>query len=226
VIARVTAIILALALTACARAPAPAPTIAEDHPDFATIYVLARDWHTDIGIPLEPAIGPFTIFRSIFPGAEFLTFGFGERDFVENDDNGFGDKFQALLPGPGILMVTALPSPPPEGFRADERDLTEVIPIRVSQQGYDRLVDFIWQTLQHTPDNRPIKLKDGPFPGRAFYASAAGYWGGYTCNTWTADALDTAGLPIDGNGILFAHQIIDRARAIAAARVGGSVAGE
>ena len=220
-ITRVAALVLAFALAACARAPAPPPATADDHPDFATIYVLARDWHTDIGVPLEPAIGPFTIFRSIFPGAETLTFGFGERDFMQKADNGFADKFQALLPGPGILMITALATPPPDGFRADERDLTEVIPLRVSRAGYDRLIAFIWQTLQHTPDNRPVKLKDGPFPGRAFYASAAGYWGGYTCNTWTADALDTAGLPIDGNGILFAHQIVDRARAIAAARGGG-----
>jgi len=196
----------------------PPPASADDQPDFATIYVLARDWHTDLGIPIEPSIGPFAIFRAIFPGAEVLTFGFGERDFMQNADNDFADEVAAVLPGPGILMLTALASPPPEGFRADDRDLTEVIPIRVSRAGFDRLVDFVWQTLQHTPDNRPIKLKDGPFPGREFYASATGYWGGYTCNTWTADALDSAGLPIDGDGILFAHQIVDRARAIAAAQ--------
>jgi uncharacterized protein with von Willebrand factor type A (vWA) domain len=33
---------------------------------------------------------------------------------------------------------------------------------------------------------------------------------GHTCNTWTAEALRTAGLSVNASGVLFAGQVLDQ----------------
>jgi hypothetical protein len=57
-----------------------------------------------------------------------------------------------------------------------------------------------------------MRIADGPYPGSLFYASSGTYSGFYTCNTWTADALRVGGLPVSSDGVLFAGQVMDRAR--------------
>ena len=49
-----------------------------------------------------------------------------------------------------------------------------------------------------------------------FYGATPTYSGFYTCNTWTIDALDKAGLQADPAGVLFASQAMSRVRTIAA----------
>ena len=63
----------------------------------------------------------------------------------------------------------------------------------------------------------PRAIADGPYPGSLFYVSTRTYSAGYTCNTWTAEALQTAGLPVHADGVVFADEVADQARRIAAA---------
>ncbi|WP_264712114.1 DUF2459 domain-containing protein [Limobrevibacterium gyesilva] len=198
-------------MAGCAGLPPPLPDDARNAPAVATIYVVEYGWHTDIVLPMRPVTGPLTRFRSIFPDAEVITFGFGERQYMQIEHVGFGDMLRAVLPGPGIIMVTAMRAPPMNG-----KDYAEVAALAVSQPQLDRLSDFVWDALEKTPDDRLVHIKDGPFPGRVFYGSSTTYSGGYTCNTWTAEALDSAGLAVGASGVLFAYQVMDRVNAIAA----------
>ena len=47
----------------------------------ATIYVVSRGWHTDIGLPVDEITGPLASLERDFPGVRFMVFGFGERDY-------------------------------------------------------------------------------------------------------------------------------------------------
>jgi hypothetical protein len=66
-------------------------------------------------------------------------------------------------------------------------------------------------------------LGDGPYPGSLFYASGDTYALTHTCNTWTAEALQIGGTEVRAAGVLFAGQVMDRARA-AAERPDGAAA--
>ncbi|MGH6676638.1 MAG: DUF2459 domain-containing protein, partial [Xanthobacteraceae bacterium] len=57
-------------------------------------------------------------------------------------------------------------------------------------------------------------LGHGPYPSSAFYAAAGTYDGTHTCNTWTAEALHTAGLPVTSAGVVFAGQLMRQIRAL------------
>jgi hypothetical protein len=117
----------------------------------------------------------------------------------------------ALLPGPGAVLLTGLSATPAEAFGAGN-----VQPLRVSRAGFARLQAFLWRSL--VPEGEAARpLAEGPYPGSRFYASGVTYAGFYTCNTWTAEALAQAGLPVSPAGVVFAGQVMAQARKAAAA---------
>jgi uncharacterized protein (TIGR02117 family) len=203
----------ALALPAGCAAPPPPPPDPALAADSPTIHVVAREWHTDIALPVA-AIAHTPLAAALaptFPGATHLVFGFGERGFFTAPEPGSGTYIAALFPGPGAILVTGLRAPPAEAF-----DPAKVVALRVSRPGLDRLARFVWDDLEKDAQGRPRVLQEGPYPGSVFYASSATYTLGYTCNTWTATGLRTAGLPINPAGVLFVHQMMARARDAAA----------
>jgi len=205
-------LLLAL-LAACAPTPphmADAPAPAD-----SMVYGLVQDWHTELSLPAKDITGPLTRLKSIFPEAQYFTFGFGERLYYQKPDANWADALRAILPGPGTVLLTALAGPPPQMYPG-----AEMVPIPVTQAELDRLSDYMWETLEKTPDDRLVRLGDGKFPGYVFYGATTSYNGFYTCNTWTIQALDTAGLEAGAPGVLFAYQAMDRIRAVAARRAG------
>jgi hypothetical protein len=177
----------------------------------ATIYVLDHEWHTEISVPTALITGGLTRFRSIFPGAAYLSFGFGERLYFQKAQTGAVDMVSAIFPGPGTVLTTALGGPPSAMYTD-----VEMVPIRVTQAELDRLADFLWDSFEKTPNDALVRLGDGKFEGYVFYGAAPTYSGFYTCNTWTMEGLDKAGLKAGAPGVLFAYQVMETARAIAA----------
>jgi uncharacterized protein (TIGR02117 family) len=188
-------------------------------PGSAIVYVIARDWHTDIGLPMREAAGTFASVIGRFPGAQYFIFGFGDREFYQKRETGFFDMVKALFPGPGVLLVTALRSSPEEAFAPKN-----VVALTLSQEGLDRLVAFIRGSFVTDRAGAVLPLSEGPYPGSLFYASTRTYDAFYTCNTWTAEALQFGGLAVTVSGVLFAGQVVEQARAIEARQAGRGTA--
>jgi uncharacterized protein (TIGR02117 family) len=199
-----------LALAGCA-APAP-PTALTAGPQTETIFLVERGWHTDVGLQAAQLGDTLGSLGATFPGVHTLLIGFGERAYLLHRQHGFADMLAALIPGPGALLVTALRDTPETAFPAGD-----VVQLHVSARGLARLTDFIAASFERTPAGAPREIADGPYPGSLFYASTRTYSAEYTCNTWTAEALQTAGLPVHAAGVLFADDVTDQARQIAAA---------
>ncbi len=178
--------------------------------DDRILYVIERGWHTDIGLPVEEITGPLTALERPFPGVRYLTFGFGERQFLVTREVSLVTMLSALLPSRSALLMTALRTAPEEAFGA-----RDVVTLHVSQAGLRDIEARIWDELEHSPAGDPIWLADGPYPGSVFYAARDTYDGFYTCNTWTAAVLRSGGLPMATTGILFAGQVMGMARWIA-----------
>ncbi len=193
--------LLVTALVAACSAPIPVPT-AND----AVVYVIRREWHTDIGLPVEEIASPLAILERPFPGVRFLTFGFGERQFLVNHEKSFGAMLGALLPSQSALLMTALAASPERAFGSQS-----VVALRVSRAGLYRIQAALWQELELSAAGEPILLANGPYEGSVYYAARDTYYGLYTCNTWTADILRAGGLPIPAAGVLFAGQIMGTA---------------
>lgn len=172
------------------------------------VHLVARAWHTDVDLPadrLPPGLLPLA---QDFPGAAHFLFGFGERAYWTKPEPGSTDALAALIPGPGVILVTALRAPPPAAFPPED-----VVVLPVAEEGLDRLGAFLAAELREDGEFR--RMADGPYPGSRFYATSRRYSAAYTCNTWVADALHVAGTGVAPAGILFARQLLRRARTAA-----------
>lgn len=201
--------LLGAALAGCA-APSP-PEALTAGPKTETIYLIERGWHTDIGIDADQVDPSLAALRMALPGARVLLIGFGERAYLLRREHDFGDMLAALIPGPGALLVTGLRDPPAMAFPAGD-----VVMLHVSSRGLAQLNGFLARSFERTQDGAPREIGGGPYEGSLFYAATVTYSGTFTCNTWTAEGLQTAGLPVHADGVLFADGVADQARRIAA----------
>jgi hypothetical protein len=207
---RICVLAAVLAVAGCA---AEAPRLGRDpvgSPGEPVVYVIERRWHSDIGVPVAEIAGPLTALARPWPGANFLTFGFGERGYVVDNRRSWFDMLMALLPGRSVLLTTALTSSPAAAFGAEH-----VVTLRVSAAGLAAIERRLWSEVAG-PGGEAVQLADGPYPGSAFYAAKDTYDGLYTCNTWTTEVLRAGGLGLPAAGVLFVGQVMGPARWLAA----------
>ena len=203
-------------LAACSAVPPGKTRRAEDAGGARrtrAVHLVARGWHTDVDLPADRLPPPLLPLARDFPGASHFLFGFGERAYWTRPDPTSADAFAALVPGPGVVLATALRVPPQAAFAAED-----VVALPVTEDGLERLAAHLAVELRE--DGQVRRLAEGPYPGSRFYATGRRYSAAYTCNTWTADALQVAGTGVSAKGILFAGQLMARARAVAARRAG------
>lgn len=177
-------------------------------PRSRAVHLVARGWHTDVELPADRLPAALAPLAHDFPGAAHFLFGFGERAYWTRPDPSSADALAALLPGRGVILVTALRVTPSAAFPPDD---VAVLP--VPEAGLRRLAAFLADELKE--DGRFRRMADGPYPGSRFYATSRRYSAVYTCNTWTADALQVAGTGVSASGIVFARPLMARARAAA-----------
>jgi len=98
--------------------------------------------------------------------------------------------------------------------------VANVVSLGVSRAGLTGLEAFLESSTEIDDLGRPMHLGMGPYPGSVFFGATGTYDGLYTCNTWTADALRSSGLPVNA-GMLFAATVMYRVQRIAAAQARG-----
>jgi uncharacterized protein (TIGR02117 family) len=192
----------AIALSACRDRPPQRPNADAT----GVLYVVRRSWHIDIGFAAADLQLPLASLRNEFPSAAYVEFGFGDRHYLMNQHHGAGNLLAALWPGAGLILMTALTGTPQQAFGTGN-----VLELRVTPAQSAQVQNFIWHTL--TSDRSEVKpLAPGPYDGSAFYAAIPKYSALHTCNTWAAQTLQSADLPIHSAGVEFAGQLWSQAR--------------
>jgi hypothetical protein len=181
-----------------------------------TIYVIKRSWHTDIGFDTADLHPPLASLRPALPEAHYLLFGFGDKHYLLTRQNSFEGMIGAVWPGEGLVLMTGLEATPEQAF-----GVNGVTRLRVRAAQALKLEKFIWNTLA-TQDGVAAALAPGPYAGSLYYASTLRYSGIHTCNTWTAEGLQTAGLPVRSFGVEFSGQVWRQVRRLTAPRVTGT----
>jgi len=149
-----------------------------------TIFVARRGWHIDV------------------------FFGFGDRHYLVARNKNFPGLFAALWPGAGVVLVTMLAVAPGEAF-----GIEHVIPLAVSSEEARAAQTFVWDSFLKENDV-PVFYRDGPYESSLFFGAAPEYSAVHTCNTWAAEALRAAGLPVHSRGVVFAWQLWYQTRRI------------
>jgi uncharacterized protein (TIGR02117 family) len=197
----------AQALIGCSSATAPAHR--EEPREGITVFLLAGGWHTEIAVPVHAVHGPLSSVARDAPGAQFLAFGWGERNYYMARAPTIGDAMRALLPGPAVLLVTPL-----HGEPRNSRPAAQIFQIGLTTAGFDRLSSYLWAAFETSGDGKPRRLAAGPDPGSVFYAATGTYSATYTCNTWTVEGLRAGGIPVNPAGVVLADHVTDQLRSL------------
>jgi Protein of unknown function (DUF2459) len=182
--------------------------------DSSVIYVARRGWHIDIGFATADLQAPLNSTESDFPGATHIFFGFGDKRYLLATHRNAPVLLAALWPGSAMILATGLAAPPAQAFGAPF-----VVAVRVSPAQAIAAQQYVWETLDKaapvagpassaTASVAPIpRLSAGPYRGSLFYAARSRYSALHTCNTWAAEVLKAAGLPVHSTAVLFSGQL-------------------
>ena len=174
------------------------------------VYVVSHGWHAELGIPVAE-LGPDLAFaRALFPGARVLMFGYGKKTFITAPPDTISEYFLGPFPGPAVIQIVGLNVTPDDAY-----DAGDTVRLALPPGGSAALSHFIGQDIAKDKTDEPVLVSHSSDPAGLFYAAQSHYNLLHTCNSWTADALHAAGLPISGDGVIFSSQIMARAEAAA-----------
>jgi hypothetical protein len=181
------------------------------------LYVARRGWHIDIGFAVTDLTPPLRALSGNFPdGVRYLMFGFGDARYLMAKTHHGPQLLEALWPGPGLLLVTALKASPAAAFGS-----AEVIELPLGAPSLQAAQAFVWRSLSERARTAG-PIGPGPYEGSAFFDSSARYSALHTCNTWAAEVIRAAGWPVHHVGVVFAAQLwASLQRLTRAARRGG-----
>jgi uncharacterized protein (TIGR02117 family) len=157
------------------------------------IYVVSHGWHTGIVVDRKKAEPWLPALRGQFINARYLEIGWGDGAFYQAENPSVWLALQAAFgSGYSVLHVVALPVEPQHYFLAGE-----TVAIRLSQPGFRALVEFINASFYLDDSGNIVDLSENSYGDSRFYRANGRYHLLSTCNNWTAQALQTAGVPID-----------------------------
>jgi uncharacterized protein (TIGR02117 family) len=170
----------------------------EEPKDGVTLYLRTNGVHTWIVVP---TVTPEMDWRPFAPGehlgdprwgvASHVALGYGNRTFyLETPTWGDLSMKNAFLAafgqGRSLVHVDYTHNPHPDEYQK---------PLRVTREQYRRLAQRIAATFQRGPDGRTLPvLGRGYTSSDMFYEAVGPYSAFYTCNSWTGEALRTAGV--------------------------------
>jgi hypothetical protein len=176
----------------------PAQDLAPPLPD-GLLYVVRRGWHIDIGLRAHDLQPPLAAVAAALPHADSVLFGFGDRHFLLAHRAGLRESWGALWPGPGLLLLTGLNTPPTGAFAAGQ---VRVLRLNAAQERSAQR--FIARSL--APGVRDA-YAEGPYAGSLFFLAQPRYSAVHTCNTWAWELLLAAGVPLQGPRPIFAGEL-------------------
>jgi uncharacterized protein (TIGR02117 family) len=179
----------------CPAASGKCKSVSIAHDSWHAAIVLSK---SDISANAMPELADF-------PQAQFIEFSWGDKDYFPNPDAGIFSALKAAFWSSGSVLHVV-------GVTADVKNFyptAEIVELQLSAPAYARLQDFIAQTFLRPGAGR-AQPSAGLFANSRFYPATHKFSLVKTCNTWVAEALESAGLPIASNYVMTAGQLAEQ----------------
>jgi uncharacterized protein (TIGR02117 family) len=189
-------------LLGCANAPEP-PQAPPDCAPRRAVQVVDHGLHAGLLLPAADLLQRLPGLAEDFPGTGFIELGWGDEGFYRNPDAGFAQGVQALFwSGDSVLHLVQLPARPTGGQMT----------LALDEAGYQRLLDYLLAGFALDAEGRPQALGPGLYGHSRFYRANGRYSLLNTCNSWVAEALAAAGLPLGEGSPLTASGLMRQLR--------------
>ena len=183
-------------------------------PKNITMYVMSNGVHTDLVLPtktdfidwstifsFENTLGKKTDFK-------YIAIGWGDKGFYLNTPEWKDLKASTAFVAATGIGETALHVTYYNNIQLDESTKS----IQITDTQYQNLIKYIENSIELGSDSKPQLIETTAQYGQndAFYEAHRSYSVFFTCNSWTNDALKTAGIKASkwvafDKGILYQH---------------------
>lgn len=173
------------------------------------VYVVGTEWHTGLVVPSAEVDALARIpERDAFPAAQFLEFGWGDRDYYPNPKPTISTALGAAFASSASVMHLAGYAVPPAQRYPD----AEIVALALDRDTFARLIAAIDASFDRGGSARAASVAPGLYRDSLFYPANGRFSIANTCNTWTLRMLETAGLPVSASGVVTATDALDRVR--------------
>jgi uncharacterized protein (TIGR02117 family) len=175
------------------------------------VFIVHDAWHAAIVIRTIDI--PAAVLPELrdFPSAEHLEFSWGDRDYFPEPDPGIGLALKAAFWSSGSILHVV-------GSNGSLENIfpgAEILEIGLSEDGFQRLIKFISDTFSRSSQEAPAEARPGLSPNGRFYSAEGKFSILRTCNTWLAEALSAAGLPVSPRYVITARSLGRQVRSLA-----------
>lgn len=185
-------LILAVLVVGAGCSVAPVQTAPAGEEAARIVWVVSHGWHTGIIVRTGDIPEGAWPERAHYPEAEYLEVGWGDREYYPASDPSIGDALRAALgPSAAVLHVVGLTYHPTRILSS-----SELVALEIGESGFQRLIDFIAATHDRAGAERAEPIDPGLYLDSHFYPALGSFHLFNNCNTWVADALRAAGLPL------------------------------
>jgi uncharacterized protein (TIGR02117 family) len=169
----------------------------------ARVLVMHDYWHSailvrtiDVSSQIVPEVRDFS-------GADFLEFSWGDREYFPHPDPGIALALKAAVWSSGsILHVVGVRGSPELAYPN-----AEIITIGLTTGNLQRLVQFVAETFSRAGVETASAARPGLSENARFYWAQGRFSIFRTCNTWVAEALQAAELPINPAWVITARSL-------------------
>jgi uncharacterized protein (TIGR02117 family) len=173
-----------------------------------TIYVVVHGWHTGIVLSREDLGRNFLFLDDYLRPGRYYELGWGEAEFYQAEKVTPGIFLKAVFwSNPSVMHVVSVPTSPEKYFSG-----SDIVELNVSQLGLERMKDRLYASFMLDAANHAYPLKKGVNDESRFFKAEGKYVITHTCNSWTADLLKQAGVPMGTLPTLRAASLIREAR--------------
>jgi len=168
-----------------------------------TIFIVHNSWHAsivisrdDLGVSALPEL-------SDFPDAKFIEFSWGDQDFFPDPDSGVWAALRAAFWSGGSVLHMV-------GFSQNVYQFyggAEVFTLRLTPAALQQVIGHISQSFTRDNSSKRAKAAPGLFAYSRFYPANGKFSLLRTCNTWVAEALEAAGIPIFPESVVTAGSL-------------------
>lgn len=176
--------------------------------------MLNNGWHAGILLARPDIPAGLLPEAADFPTANWLEFGWGDRDYYPSARPTMGMALAAgLTPTSAVLHIAGRAALPEAAGKL------EILPLRVSEAGLHRLAERIDAAVERPAGtDRAASIAPGLYEASLFYPARGEFHLFNTCNSWVARKLAWAGLPVTESGVTMAEDLMVQLRPLAISR--------
>jgi uncharacterized protein (TIGR02117 family) len=157
------------------------------------IYIINHGWHTGFVIPASSIQTQIPKLKDRFPNTPYLEIGWGDKGFYQADEITVGLALQAMFWSSGsVIHAVAVPE-----WVTNYFSHAKVEKLCLTAAEYAALIQFIADSFYKNASRQIVALTTGRYGDSQFYEANGTYHLMNTCNKWTAQGLQHAGIDID-----------------------------